>query len=125
MIINKSFIFKLMDRIYPFCFMMLFFCVSLAHAGQKVTLPGNPGPLGQTAIYISPEGNDRWDGSINHPLRDISAAQAKVRVLKKKGNQDITVFLRGGNYPISKTLVFGPEDSGKEGHPHHLEGISG
>ena len=117
MINNKSFIFRRMDRINTFCFIVLFFCVSVAHAGQKVTPPGNQGSLRQAAIYISPDGNDRWDGSINHPLRDISAAQAKVRVLKKKGNQDITVFLRGGNYPISKTLVFGPEDSGKEGHP--------
>jgi len=106
-----------MDQIKPFWLIVLFFCVSQVHAGGKRTPSCNPGPLGQTAIYISPEGNDRWDGSINHPLRNIQAAQAKVRLLRKKGTQDVSVFLRGGNYPISKTLIFGPEDSGKEGHP--------
>ena len=30
---------------------------------------------------------------------------------------DITVMFRGGVYPIKNTLIFGPEDSGKEGHP--------
>ena len=83
----------------------------------KTSMPGQPDGPRQIAVYISPVGNDRSVGSIERPLKTPAAAQLKVRTLKKKGNQDITVFLRGGNYPITKTLDFGPEDSGKEGHP--------
>ncbi len=71
----------------------------------------------RTVIYVSPSGDDRSNGSINHPLQSLSAAQTKVRMLKRKGHQDITVMLRGGTYTIKNTLIFGPEDSGKEGHP--------
>ena len=53
----------------------------------------------------------------NERLEVAVPAQLKVRSLKKKGNRDISVILRGGDYSINKTLVFGPEDSGKEGHP--------
>ena len=93
-------------------FIVLFFCISMAHAGEIAKNKSQ-----SIAIYLSPAGNDHSVGSVNHPLLTISAAQAKVRALNKKGICDITVFLRGGNYPISNTLVFGPEDSGKEGHP--------
>jgi hypothetical protein len=73
--------------------------------------------LRQKAIYVSPDGNDRSEGSFERPLKTLAAAQLKVRSLKKNGDHDITVLLRGGNYPIPKTLIFNPEDSGNEGHP--------
>ena len=120
---NKLSILASMNQIKPFCLIVLCFCVSMTYGGEKVTSHGNPAITGGKVIYLSPSGNDRFDGSINHPLLTISAAQAKVRLLKKKGNQDITVLLRGGNYPISRTLVFGTEDSGERGASDSLESI--
>lgn len=106
-----------MSYIRLFSVLLVLSFMSSAFTGEAISRPDLPKQSRQTLLYVSPAGNDRWDGSINHPLQNISAAQAKIRSLKKKGIQDITILLRGGNYPISKTLIFGPEDSGKEGHP--------
>ena len=64
-------------------------------------------------IYVSPQGNDANNGTIEKPFQTIERAKMEVR--KIKGDKSVTVFLRGGTYTLSKTVVFGMEDSGKEG----------
>lgn len=106
-----------MNQLNIFTQIVLFLFVLQVHAQGGDSKLNSSTNIGQTLVYVSPSGNDRSDGSINHPLQSLSKAQSKVRMLKKKGHQDITVVLRGGTYPIKNTLLFGPEDSGKEGHP--------
>ncbi len=72
------------------------------------------------AIYVSPSGNDSWTGnSLKRPLASIQKARDFIRVMKRqKGlTKPITVYLRGGIYELSESIVFTIEDSGTESCP--------
>ena len=62
----------------------------------------------QTRLEISPDG----------PITTLEDARLRVRELKKKHpDQPIEVLIKGGVYPLHETVVFGLEDSGKDGAP--------
>jgi len=85
---------------------------SLATAANK--------PSTKADFFVSPEGSDRWSGTLAEPNPDgsdgpfasLSHARDAVRALKKKKTTDILVLIRDGFYPLEKTVVFGLEDSG-------------
>ncbi len=67
------------------------------------------------AFYVSPEGNDSWTGdSIDRPFATIQKARDAIREMKKKNGltEPVTVYIRGGVYELTETLVFTIEDSG-------------
>ena len=70
-------------------------------------------------IYVSPDGADTNSGSIEAPLKSLDAARDKIRNLKNQQpiTETIRVIIRPGMYPLSSTLLFGPEDSGSENAP--------
>lgn len=68
-------------------------------------------------IYISPNGNDRSNGTIEKPFLTLERAKLEVRKLKKKSKEPINVYLRGGTYLLKKTVVFGVDDSGTKESP--------
>lgn len=70
----------------------------------------------QTAFYIAPNGDDNNPGTEAKPFATIERARQAVRVANQQPDQDIVVVLRGGTYPIDKTIRFEPEDSGRDGH---------
>ncbi|NLX94540.1 MAG: right-handed parallel beta-helix repeat-containing protein [Rhodopirellula sp.] len=73
-------------------------------------------------IYVSPRGDDALSGTLAEPnadktagpLRTVAAARDAVRKLKAGGKLTgpLHIVLRGGNYQLNETLVFGPDDSG-------------
>ena len=71
-------------------------------------------------FYVSTLGSDDWSGTLampnenpsDGPFATLSRARDAVRVLKKQKKSDITVMIRGGNYHLDETVVFGLEDSG-------------
>lgn len=69
----------------------------------------------QVNIFVSPLGDDLAAGTESLPVKTIPRAMELVRSAKTKGNENINVFLRGGDYFIDKTIVFGPEDGGSDG----------
>ncbi|WP_349425937.1 ricin-type beta-trefoil lectin domain protein [Microbacterium sp. LWS13-1.2] len=69
-----------------------------------------------TALYVAPNGDDSADGSIDAPFRTIEHARDIVRTLNSGMTGDITVYLRGGTYPVRETVQFGAQDSGQNGH---------
>ena len=80
----------------------------------------------QIHFYISPNGNDKWTGSLSEPnsentdgpLATLNAARDKVREYLKDGlSVPMTVWIRGGEFVLDSTLIFGPEDSGTEEFP--------
>lgn len=75
----------------------------------------SPAMAGRT-IYVSPSGADRNPGTKDRPIKTLSHAQALVRRLKGGGTGNITVFLKGGVYRLSRPWRFGPADSGAKGH---------
>lgn len=82
----------------------------------------------QTKLYVSPSGNDAWTGTLSEPNSDnndgplatLNAARIKVREYTSGGHTGpVTVLIRGGEYVLDSTIVFGPEDSGTEASPVH------
>jgi len=68
-------------------------------------------------FYVSPEGNDANPGTEISPLKTLEHAKKMVRAWKEsKGNEDITVWLSGGEYRLSETLVFGLDDAASHGY---------
>ena len=76
-----------------------------------LTLAAISSPLraeNQASVEVSPDG----------PIKTLEDARLKVRELKKEHpDQSIEVLIKGGVYPLHKTVVFGLEDSGKDGAP--------
>jgi hypothetical protein len=84
--------------------------------------------------YVSPNGNDSSDGSLNRPFKTIEHAQTVVRArnASQSMTQDIAIYLRQGYYQLSRPLTFTPADSGKNGfnivylaYPNETPVISG
>lgn len=66
-------------------------------------------------IYVSPEGNDEAEGSLENPLRSLQAASDLAR--ESSGPVPVTIFLSGGRYEITTPLKLGPEDGGTSNSP--------
>lgn len=67
-------------------------------------------------LYLSPAGDDSGPGSKARPFRSLSRARDEVRKLNADMNGDIIVYLRGGEYPMTDAVEFGPRDGGSNGH---------
>ena len=78
--------------------------------------PQKPG----RTYFIATDGADDADGSKEHPFATIERAQRAIRQLKTNGeypNGGVTVFIRGGRYPMAPGLAFDEYDSGEPGSP--------
>lgn len=69
-----------------------------------------------TVFFVSPDGSDNGDGSINSPFKSLEAARDAVRNVSGNMSGDITVYLRGGDYRLTQPVVFDTRDSGKNGY---------
>src|SRR5690606_326772 len=65
---------------------------------------------------VSPTGDDSNPGTLDAPFLTLAKARDVVRAASVEMADDIHVYLRGGTYRLSETLVLTPEDSGKNGH---------
>lgn len=74
-------------------------------------------------FYVSTKGSDKWSGKLSEPNKDgtdgpfatLEKAKMAVRDLKENKKDDITVYIRGGEYKFSKTVIFDLKDSGNDG----------
>ncbi|MCD4789000.1 MAG: right-handed parallel beta-helix repeat-containing protein, partial [Bacteroidales bacterium] len=84
--------------------------------------------IANNALFIAPSGNDNWSGKLSEPNKNetdgpfatFQKAQETIRELKTMGKlpaAGITVYVREGNYSISKTIKLTTEDSGEENAP--------
>ncbi|SMP65604.1 Right handed beta helix region [Neorhodopirellula lusitana] len=67
-------------------------------------------------FYVSPTGNDGGPGSREEPFQTLPRARDAVRQVNEKMASDVIVHLRGGEYPVSEVIEFGPQDGGRNGH---------
>ncbi|MGB2819489.1 MAG: right-handed parallel beta-helix repeat-containing protein [Phycisphaerae bacterium] len=70
----------------------------------------------QRTFYVSPSGSDENPGSEARPFKTIEKARDAVRAINARMTGDIVVVLRGGTYPVARTLLFETKDSGTNGH---------
>jgi hypothetical protein len=64
---------------------------------------------------VAPDGDDFGPGTEAAPLASLAGARDRIRELKEAGwlpESEITVYFRGGNYPLTNTVTFDAEDSG-------------
>src|SRR3546814_16356966 len=64
-------------------------------------------------IAVSPAGNDAADGSVAHPFRTLTRAQAAVRAAH--ANSDVVVRIADGPYRLAPPLTLAPADGGQKG----------
>ncbi len=89
--------------------------IALALAGHVATAAD---------LYVAPEGNDAWTGTLEQPnptrtdgpLASLVGARDTIRKLKAAGTlqQPIRVRIQSGQYAVREPLVFEPQDSGTE-----------
>ena len=107
-------ILKAMNKHRILLFVILFFLMACSLAA------GNP----KVDFYVSGDGNDLWSGTLvtanpektDGPFKTIVKARDAVRSKIPKMKKDIVVMLAGGEHFIDKTIVFGIEDGGCNGH---------
>jgi len=90
---------------------------------------------GTTVLFVSPQGDDAWSGTLpepdgtgtDGPLLTMAGARDEIRELKGAGTIDgpVRVFMREGVYPIEEPVEFQPEDSGTEDAPISYERLPG
>ncbi len=102
-----------------FCFALLFAVTIFAQDSNEIL------------IYVSPDGNDEWSGTIGEPnenktegpIATIQKALDKVKEIRSSemGEKTIKIILRDGVYLINKPIVITTEHSGKENAPTVFE----
>lgn len=71
-------------------------------------------------FYVSLSGDDSASGSLDRPFATLEKARDAIRQLKREGDLPdggVTVHVRGGVYPLTKTFNLGGIDSGTESSP--------
>lgn len=87
----------------------LMICGLLALCGVGIASP--------LEFYISPEGNDGGPGTFDQPFATLTAARDAIRRLPPPEREDdIVVYIRGGQYVLNQTFVLNRDDGGREGH---------
>ncbi len=89
---------------------------ALAGAMLMTTLPAALAAEVQGAVYVSPDGSDSGDGSIDAPFATLTAARDKVREMNADMSGDIYVYIMPGTYYAEETLNLGVEDSASNGY---------
>jgi len=82
----------------------------------------------QSVIYISPKGNDANDGTFSAPFATLERARDAIRSLKSSGDwpkNGLRVYLREGEYSISRTFELNEQDSGTATAPVIYENYRG
>jgi uncharacterized repeat protein (TIGR02543 family) len=98
--------------------------------GTAISLPGvstlyahwtaNSSCTRAEVYYVSPDGDDENSGGINAPLKSWEGIRDRIRSIKEdQGLPEggITVYFRGGRYPLAQTVWFDEWDSGSERSP--------
>jgi hypothetical protein len=86
-----------------FLFLSIFFLVNCSEPDSA-----------ELTIYVSKDGTQENDGSINSPLPDLQSARDRIRELQSDSPElsRINVSIREGDYEISETFRLNSQDSG-------------
>ena len=85
-------------------------------------------------LYVAPNGSDAWSGKVaepkdnDGPFASIGRARDAIRQWKAAQGglkEPVTVRIRGGEYFLSETISFTPEDSGTQQCPISYEAFPG
>jgi len=81
-----------------------------------------------SAFTVAPDGRDESPGTEAKPFKSLERARDAVRALKKASGLPpggVTVWLRGGSYPLTASFELTAEDSGTDAAPIVYRGAPG
>lgn len=88
--------------------------------GVLIGLLGSPAARAAAAaepmFFVAPDGNDGNPGTREAPFATLERARDAVCAVNEAMTGDVVVVLRGGLYRFDRAVVFGPRDSGRNGH---------
>lgn len=102
-------------------------CLGVGFAGVEIM--GAPREVRAVHLYVAPDGNDAWSGTLPAPNRTKTdgpfatlqrALEATKRLKQQQGGtlqRPVTIFLRGGIYFLNEPVTITPEHSGTERCP--------
>jgi hypothetical protein len=108
-LIEHSLFYLIMHPIFSQRAFLFAACAFLAPAAELSSSPTRE-------FFVAPNGSDSHPGTAAKPFRSLEKARDAVRPLLAQAQGDVVVTLRGGTYPVRKTILFGPEDSGRGTH---------
>jgi parallel beta-helix repeat protein len=73
-------------------------------------------------FYVSTDGDNKNNGSIDSPFATIEHARDAIRKLIPNMNEDITIYIRSGNYYLERPILLTPKDSGQNGYTVFYKG---
>ena len=62
--------------------------------------------MGKYDLIVSPDGDDLNNGSLEMPLKTLNGAKERLKLLKGKTQETVTVWFRGGIYPLAEEIEF-------------------
>ncbi len=68
-------------------------------------------------FFISPEGNDNNPGTFSEPFKSLEKARDAIRTIPAQHRDSLTVWLRGGYYPLKQSFELLEKDSGTKDSP--------
>ncbi len=75
-------------------------------------------------VFVSVQGNDEGNGTINKPFSNIETAKNFIRLQRAKGkNQHYSILLREGDYYFTQTVKFTEADSNLTIKPYEQEKV--
>lgn len=78
----------------------------------------------KTTVFVSAQGNDLSDGSIDKPFRTIEKAMDFIREERLMGvSKPCSILIRGGDYYITRAIEFTEEDSSLTIAPYNNEKV--
>ncbi len=86
-------------------------CLTIMLQLLSVLSPGialKAAAAGSDVLYVSPDGNDGWSGTIDKPLKTLNAAK---NIVSRDGLTNATIYLREGTYYLDSTLSLTPADN--------------
>ena len=76
-------------------------------------------PATGATLYVSPTGDDGWEGSRARPLATLQGARDRIRQdrVRNARNEAYAVLFADGEYALEAPVAFDPEDSGTADAP--------
>lgn len=77
-------------------------------------------------FFVAPDGRPNASGEKNAPLDSLTAARDAVRTWREQGGTGpVTVWLRGGEYPLRESFELEKQDGGSAGAPVVYRAVEG
>lgn len=75
------------------------------------------GQVPAAELWVAADAGPGGTGSRQRPLASLLAAREALRARGRAADEPVTIWLRGGTYPVRQTLELGAQDSGTAANP--------